>query len=106
MPHRVSRVTSRIIFIAVEFLCAADASGQETHDGHSAPDDSVTSGPVISAGAGGILLASIASPGVNNRTLAEGYLTQPMVMAMLKTSGGRFTADLTLNFEGSTLERG
>ena len=106
MPHRVSRVICRLAMIAGAFLCAEDASGQETHDGHSAPGDSIASGPVISAGAGGILLASVASPGVNNRTLAEGYLTQPMVMAMLKTPGGRFTADLTLNFEGSTLERG
>ena len=64
------------------------------------------SGPVISAGASGIAPGLSASPGVNNRTLAEGYFTQPMVMAMLMTPGRRFAADLTLNFEGSTLERG
>jgi hypothetical protein len=70
------------------------------------PADSAESGPVISAGASGIVLASVASPGVNKRTLAEGYLTQPMVMAMLTAPGGRFIADLTLNFEGTTLKRG
>ena len=58
------------------------------------------------AGGSGILLGTIAAPGINNRTLAEGYFTQPMVMAMLTTPGGRFTADLTLNFEGATLDRG
>lgn len=69
------------------------------------PADSVH-GPVVSAGATGILLGTIASPGVNDRTLAEGYLTQPMVMAMLASRGGRFLADLTLNFEGTSLKRG
>jgi hypothetical protein len=68
--------------------------------------DSARVGPVVTAGASGILLGTIAKPGINNRTLAEGYLTQPMVMAMLMTPHQRFVADLVLNFEGSTLDRG
>ncbi|HZJ01508.1 MAG TPA: hypothetical protein VFD22_12675, partial [Gemmatimonadaceae bacterium] len=62
--------------------------------------------PVASAGATAILLGTVASPGIANRTLAEGYLTQPMVMAMMASPGGHFVADLTLNFEGATLKRG
>jgi len=63
-------------------------------------------GPVVAAGATAILLGTVASPGVNDRTLAEGYLTQPMAMAMLASHNGRFIADLTLDFEGATLKRG
>jgi len=63
-------------------------------------------GPVAAAGASAILLGTVASPGVNDRTLAEGYVTQPMVMAMLASRSGRFVADLALNFEGATLKRG
>ncbi len=69
------------------------------------PPDS-NHGPVVAAGVTAILLGTVASPGVNNRTLAEGYLTQPMVMAMLASRGGKFVADLTLNFEGASLKRG
>jgi len=63
-------------------------------------------GPVAAAGASAILLGTVASPGVNDRTLAEGYVTQPMVMAMLASRSGRFVADLALNFEGASLKRG
>ena len=107
MRHHASRVISRFV-VAVALLAFNAGAGfaQETHEGHDMSPDSAQPGPVITAGASGILLASVAAPGVNKRTLAEGYLTQPMVMAMLMTSGGRFIADLTLNFEGSTLERG
>jgi len=72
--------------------------------GHTS--NSASAGPSTMAGATAIPLVTVAAPGVANRTLAEGYLTQPMIMAMLVTPRGRFKADLTLNFEGSTLERG
>jgi hypothetical protein len=81
------------------------AFSQEGHEGHDMTADSAR-GPTVAAGASGILLGTIASPGVNDRTLAEGYLTQPMVMAMLATRSGKFLADITLNFEGASLERG
>jgi hypothetical protein len=60
----------------------------------------------VALGASGILLGTVAAPGVDDRTLAEGYLTQPMLMGMFSTRGGMFVADLTANFEGITLERG
>ena len=107
MPHRASRVISSFATMTVALLItAADVSPQDPHEGHDMSGDSAKAGPAISAGATGIFVATMASPGVNNRTLAEGYLTQPMLMAMLTSPGGRFIADLTLNFEGSTLKRG
>jgi hypothetical protein len=102
MPHRVSLVRCSLIAL---FLAATSISAQEDHSGHDMPMDSAK-GPTVMAGASGILLGTVAAPGVNNRTLAEGYLTQPMVMAMLMTPGGRFVSDLTLDFEGTTLKRG
>jgi hypothetical protein len=48
----------------------------------------------------------VASPGISGRTLAEGYLTQPMIMAMVTAPGGRIAALATINFEGLTLRRG
>ena len=87
---------SAVLFSA---LLATTASAQDEHAGHDV-------GPSVTAGASGIVLGTVASPGVNTRTLAEGYLTQPMVMAMLTTPRQKFVAGLTLNFEGSTLDRG
>jgi len=104
MQRLVFRVHFRVIAIAAMFI-AARAQSQDPHAGHDMPADSAH-GPVVAAGANGILLGTIASPGINNRTLAEGYLTQPMVMAMLTSRGGHFVADLTLNFEGTSLKRG
>ena len=87
-------------------IALTNASGQDEHAGHDMSGDSARTGPTVTAGASAILLGTMVKPGVNNRTLAEGYLTQPMVMAMLMTPRERFVAELTLNFEGSTLDRG
>ena len=88
MPRRAPLA----LFSAVALLATANVEAQE--------------GPRVLAGATGIGLGTVASPGVNNRTLAEGYFTQPMVMAMLVSPRERFIGTLTLNFEGSTLDRG
>jgi len=97
------RILSRISVATAFLIYASEARSQ--HEGHDMPVDS-SHGPTVMAGASGILLGTIASPGIANRTLAEGYLTQPMVMAMLATKGGHFVADITLNFEGTSLKRG
>ncbi|HEX6573837.1 MAG TPA: hypothetical protein VF042_02610 [Gemmatimonadaceae bacterium] len=102
MPPRALLVRFNLVFL---FLAFTAASAQEDHTGHNMEMDS-SRGPTVSAGASAILLGTVASPGVNDRTLAEGYLTQPIVMAMLMTRGGRFIGDLTLDFEGATLKRG
>ena len=74
--------------------------------GHMHGVDSVPSRVLLSVGARAILEGSVAMPGVHDRTLAEGYITQPMLMAQLSALRSRFIADLTLNFEGITLDRG
>ena len=94
------------LFSLAVALTASKTAAQDEHAGHDMSTDSATAGPMVSAGASGILLGTVVKPGINNRTLAEGYLTQPMVMAMLMTPRQRFVAQLTLNFEGSTLDRG
>jgi hypothetical protein len=66
-------------------------------------DDTASS---VAFGASAIPLMTIASPGFAGRTLSEGYLTQPMVMAMLRTPKERFSANVTVDLEGLTLKRG
>ena len=89
----------RVRFSIIALCVAANVAGAQ-HITESA------AGPIVMAGASGILLGTVAAPGVNNRTLAEGYLTQPIVMGMLMTRGNGFVADLMLDFEGTTLKRG
>ena len=93
-----------VALVAIALLVVT-ANAQARHDGHEMRRDS-SSTPVAAIGASGIFLATVASPGVNDRTLAEGYLTQPLVMGMLATPSRSITASATLNFEGSTLKRG
>ena len=57
-------------------------------------------------GASAIVLGTVASPGVANRTLVEGYVTQPMLVGSMPVANGRIVAEMTLNFEGVTLKRG
>ncbi len=57
-------------------------------------------------GAQAIAVVTVQSPAYANRTLREGYLTQPMLMGMLSAYGGRAALDGMLDFEGITLERG
>jgi hypothetical protein len=99
----------RSLFNTLSILAIVTIAGrvqsQDVHEGHDMGNDSAR-GPVASAGASAILLGTVASPGINERTLAEGYLTQPMAMAMLASPGGHFVADMTLNFEGASLKRG
>jgi hypothetical protein len=100
------RALAALFSMLAFFLAAPTVSAQDEHAGHDMPQDSASRGPKVFAGASGIALGTAAAPGINNRTLAEGYFTQPMVMAMLVMPRERFVADLTLNFEGTTLDRG
>ncbi|MEO8192771.1 MAG: hypothetical protein ABI681_02895 [Gemmatimonadales bacterium] len=92
--------------IAICLVTARLARGQDMPAGHQMDMDSAKSGTTVSAGISGILLGTVAQPGVANRTLAEGYLTQPMAMAAFTSPGGRFSGEITIDFEGATLERG
>ena len=83
------------------------ARAQETpHQGHVVEPDTASAKAKIDIGASAIGVATVAVPGVHDRTLAEGYLTQPMLMGQLSSPRERLVANLTLNFEGITLDRG
>jgi hypothetical protein len=102
MPRRASVALFSLAALA---LAAPATKAQDEHSGHDIAADTAR-GAKVSAGASGIILGTVAAPGINNRTLAEGYLTQPMVMAMVMTPRQTFVAGVTLNFEGGTLDRG
>jgi hypothetical protein len=96
---------SLVPVVALAFCSAALEAQVMPADHQMEAADSATA-TSISAGASGILAGTVAAPGVRDRNLAEGYLTQPMVMAQISTGKRRFVADVTLNFEGTTLDRG
>src|SRR5688572_1138209 len=81
-------------------------SGQELPAGHVHPADSIGRSARISVGVSAIVEATVAVPGVHDRTLAEGYVTQPILMGQLSALRSRLVAGMTLNFEGITLDRG
>ena len=51
-------------------------------------------------------LLSRVNPALGGRTLTEGYLAQPVIMAHGSVLGGSVSGILTLDFEGLTMERG
>lgn len=59
-----------------------------------------------SVGASGIFYATRVDPGAYDRTLAEGYLTQPLLHAHVMTPGGALALRSTVDVEGRTLARG
>jgi hypothetical protein len=67
------------------------------HQGSSDPVD---------IGAQAIGVATRVSPAIHGRTLSEGYLTQPAIMAALAPWGDAVSLKATLNFEGATIDRG
>ena len=46
------------------------------------------------------------SPAIHGRDLTEGYLTKPVIMGQLSPWGEVLSLKMTLDFEGSTIERG
>ena len=81
---------------------AATGRAQEPH----AHADTSANSSGLTLGASGIVVGTVASPGIAGRTLAEGYLTQPMIMAAITSPRRRIAAAATINFEGLTLRRG
>jgi hypothetical protein len=81
------------------------ASAQDmVMDAPKSPADA--SAPKFYWGLSGIVLGTRESPAINNRTLTEGYLSQPMFMGSALFPRYDLELDATLNFEGLTLERG
>ena len=61
---------------------------------------------VMDIGAQAIGVATRESPALHGRTLSEGYLTQPTIMAQLLPLGEALSLKATLNLEGATIKRG
>jgi hypothetical protein len=73
----------------------------------AAPAQSVHYGPAhIEFGAQAIGVGTRESPAIHGRVLAEGYLTQPMIMAMANFWNDAVQLKGALDFEGVTLKRG
>lgn len=60
----------------------------------------------VAVGAQAIGMMTRQSPGLSGSTLAEGYLTQPTVMAHVRSSRDAVALQLMLSVEGWTLDRG
>lgn len=72
-----------------------------------APAQSRQGGPVrVDFGAQAIGVVTHESPAIHGRDLTEGYLVQPMVMAMASFWGDALEINGSLDFEGVTMERG
>ena len=94
-------------FIAiVATVVSFEVAGAQEMPAH-VHDSSTSRSPLtFQIGASAIVAGTAALPGVHDRNLAEGYVTQPMLMGMLSTPRNRFVLDATLNFEKLTLDRG
>jgi hypothetical protein len=82
----------------------ASAAAQMHHE-HPPPADSA---PKATWGirAQAIALVTRVDPGIANRTLTEGYLAQPVIMAHGGVLSGHVSGIATINLEGLTLDRG
>ena len=86
----------RIIALAISLLTPAGGQAQ-----------SVQPSPVrLHFGAQAIGVVTHESPAVHGRDLTEGYLTQPMIMAMASLWGDALEVKGSIDFEGLTMERG
>ncbi len=100
---------------AVCALAWAAAAGAQEHGAHgmasrptadSAAHRGHGAAARVSVRAQAIGLVTRAAPALDDRTLVEGYLTQPLVMAHAALAGGRVSLLGTLDLEGLTLRRG
>ena len=89
------------VLLLFAFNTVTDAQDMEMD--HSMSADTV---PKFHGGASGILFGNRQSPSIGNRTLTEGYLSQPMLMGTAEFPRYGIELGGTLNFEGLTLERG
>jgi hypothetical protein len=94
-------------FIAmIAAIVSFEVAGAQEMPAHMHDSSTSRSPLTLQIGASAIVAGTAALPGVHDRNLAEGYLTQPMLMGMLSTPRNRFVLDATVNFEKFTLDRG
>jgi hypothetical protein len=82
-------------------LASAQDMAMDTAKGPANP-----AAPKFYWGLSGIVLGTRESPAINNRTLTEGYLSQPMFMGSAVFPRYDLELDATINFEGLTIQRG
>jgi hypothetical protein len=104
---RTSRPTvgcrrTRDAIVLALLACSIPLAAQRAHTAASPLDTAER----WTLGAMGIGLATRAVPAALGRTITEGALTQPMLLARLQLAGGKFEALTTVNLEGATLRRG
>jgi hypothetical protein len=98
-------------------LCVASALAPATSDSiglaraqdmamDSARNSANASVPKFYWGLSGIVLGTREAPAINDRTLTEGYVSQPMLMGSALFPRYGLELDATINFEGLTLNRG
>jgi hypothetical protein len=90
-----------LLLVLLPFTAAAQHPDPPHHAHPDAP-------PRLSGGLGAQAIGVVthAAPALFGRSLTEGYLTQPVLMAHLQTGGERLRLHGMLNFEGVTLRRG
>lgn len=99
---RITRTHLTGLLGAALALPLAVMRAQHPHAGHAAGDSTSRGGVMAMA----IPLVTRATPTAGGRSLTEGYLTQPMLMAAGRRRDGTIAAVATLDFEGLTLRRG
>ena len=82
--------------IAITLLTPVVSRAQSAQYGHAH----------IEFGAQAIGVATLETPAIHGRTLTEGYLTQPLVMAMASFWSDALELKGTVDFEGATIKRG
>ena len=105
-PRRAAALPASAAVCALAWSAAAgaqeSAADSADHAGH-APH---AAAPRAMLGAQAIGMVTRAAPALDGRTLVEGYLTQPVIMAHAAPAGGRLRLVGTIDFEGLTLRRG
>jgi uncharacterized protein YciW len=84
------------MFVALVLMIPVDLRAQSDQAGSARID--------FGAQATGVVTGE--SPAIHGRNLTEGYLTQPLVMAMASLSGDAIELRATVDFEGATMKRG
>lgn len=100
--HKMKLIRLVVLCAATSLSAALPAGAQDMMD----MDHGVDSTAQFHWGLSAIALGTRESPAVNDRTLTEGYFSQPMFMASGTLPRYGLEVDLTLNFEGLTLKRG
>ena len=97
----VGRVARTVLVVSSHLTLAAAARAQATVHDHK-----MTMRAWLSAGASAVAYTTRVDPGIADRTLAEGYLTQPLLHAHAMAPRDLLELRAMIDLEGKTLARG